>query len=65
MQQLMCKMVCLFLFFYSLNLKKRLDFKKKSWGRKVWNSVKTAETISPFSCCPLVVFSEENRKMAP
>ena len=54
MQQLTCKMVWYFSFY---SLKKGLNFKKSPGGKnsekceKVW---KSAETILPFSCCPLV-----------
>ena len=43
MQQLTCKMVWSFSFYSLYSLKKRLDFKRKPWGKKrekVWKSVK-------------------------
>ena len=56
MQQLTCEMVWSFSFF----LKKRLDFKRKSWGKKcgkVRKSVEKCEKV-PKRCCPLVVALE-------
>ena len=50
MQQLTCKMVWSFSFY----AQKRLNFKKSPGGIILIMCGKSAETILPFSCCPLV-----------